>query len=246
MLKNLMSKTLKVFTIVSSSTSVLGFALALQDFKLKDKFIKLQERNELLERQVNEIKLDELKNEITKDKVEYYRNSLEESHTKLLKESEAIQSLEVKTNEQKDIMNSQLENFNTESDNMQNMVSEIIKFLNDNSNKFLVDINIFEKLTNYINNLNKFLATLSFEQYYAVAHLSSAVCILVFLFSIISILFGDQLINYFKLEKRFPKLSILFKIRSKLNNLSLFISFTVIIFNLLAIIYINLFVLINF
>jgi hypothetical protein len=126
---------------------------------------------------------------------------------------------------------------------MQNMISEIIKFFNDN-NKFTGDNrNIFEFLTNFIKNWNKMLSTLTFEQLVAVAHLSSAICILVFLLSIISILFGDQLILYFKLEERFPKLSFILKIRSKLNKFSLFISFTVIISILLSIIYINLLIL---
>ena len=90
------------------------------------------------------------------------------------------------------------------------------------------------------------LYSLSFEQMVAVAHLSSAICMLVFLLSIISILFGDQLINYFKLEERFPKLSFILRIRRKLNKISLFISFSVIISILLSLIYINSLILINF
>jgi hypothetical protein len=241
MLEKLMLKSLKVFTVVSSTVSSIGFALSFQDLKFKDKFVKLQERNELLEKQINELKFDELKNEITKTKVEYFRCSLEESQDKIMKEVETIQNLEIKTNEQKEVLNSHLDKLSNENENM---VSEIIKYFNDN-NKFLGD-NIFELLSNYINNFNKFLSTLSFEQYNAVAHLSSAICMLVFLLSIISILFGDQLINYFKLEERFPKLVTIFKIRTKLNKFSLFISFTVIIFNLLLMIYVNSLILINF
>jgi hypothetical protein len=160
-------------------------------------------------------------------------------------EVETIQKLEVKTDEQKEVLNSHLENFNSETENMHNMISDILKYFNDNSHKFLGD-NIFEFFTNYVNNLNKFFSTLSFEQYSAVAHLSSAICILVFLFSILSILFGDFLINYFKIEEKYPKLAIILKIRSKFNNFSLFISFTVINFNLLMIIYVNTMILINF
>ncbi len=211
MLENLMSKSLKVFTVVSSTVTMIGFGLSLQDTKLKDKFIKLQERNEILEKQINELKIDELKNELTKNKVEYFRTSLEESHSKVMKEVESIQKLEVKSNEQKEVLKSHLDNFNSETDNMQNMISDIIKYFNDNNNKFLGE-NIFDFFTNYINNLNKFLSTLSFEQYSAIAHLSSAICMLVFLLSIISILFGDQFIKYFKIEERFPKLAIIFKI----------------------------------
>jgi hypothetical protein len=244
MLDKLMSKSLKIFTLVSSTVTMIGFGLSFQDIKLKDKFVKLQERNEILEKQINELKIDGLKNELTKNKVEYFRTSLEESQNKVLKEVETIQKLEVKTDEQKEVLNSHLENFNSETENMQNMISEILKYFNDdNNNKFLGD-SLFEFFTNYINNLNKFLSTLSFEQYSAVAHLSSAICMLVFLLSIISILFGDSIIKYFKLEDKLPKLANIFRIRSKFNKFSLFISFTVIIFNLLLIIYINTMILI--
>ncbi len=246
MLKKLMSKSLKVFTVVSSTVSMVGFALSFQDLKFKDKFVKLQERNELLEKQINDLKFDELKNEITKTKVEFYRSSLEESQNKIMSEVENIEQLVTKNNEQKEVLSSHLDNLNKETDNMQNMISDILKYFNDNDNNKFMGENIFELLTNYINNLNKFLSTLTFEQYSAVAHLSSAICMLVFLFSILSILFGDQFINYFKLEERFPKLSFIFKLRNKLNKVSLFISFTVIIFNLLLMIYVNSLILINF
>lgn len=243
MLKKLMSKSLKVFTVVSSGISIFGVAISVQDIRLKKKILKLQEQNELLEKQVNELKIDELKIELTKNKVEYFRTSLEESQTKIMKEVETIQNLEIKTIEQKEVLNSHLDNFNVENENMQNMNSEIIKYFNDN-NKFTDDNrNIIEIFTNFVNNWNKMLSTLTFEQLVAVAHLSSAICILVFLFSIISILFGDHIILYFKLEERFPKLAVILKIRSKLTKFSLFISFSVIITILLAIIYINLLIL---
>jgi hypothetical protein len=70
MLKKLMSRSLKVFTVLSSGISIFGVAISIQDLKLKNKFIKMQEQNEVLEKQINELKIDELKNEITKNKVE--------------------------------------------------------------------------------------------------------------------------------------------------------------------------------
>jgi hypothetical protein len=152
MLKKLMSRSLKVFTVLSSGISIFGVVISIQDIKLKDKFLKIQERNEILEKQINELKIDELKNEVTKNKVEYFRSSLEESQSKIIKEVENIQKLDVKTDEQKEVLKSHLDNFNTENENMQNMLSEIIKFFNDN-NKFTGDnVNIIEILTNFIHN----------------------------------------------------------------------------------------------
>ena len=152
MFKKLISRSFKVFTVFSSGISIFGVAISIQDIKLKNKFLKLQERNEILEKQINELKIDELKNEITKTKVEYFRKSLEESQDKIMTEVETIQNLEVKTNEQKEVLKSHLENFNSENENMQNMLSEIIKFFNDN-NKFTGDnMNIFDFFIKFINN----------------------------------------------------------------------------------------------
>ena len=240
-----MSKNLNVLTILSTGLSALGVMIAFDDKKLKENYLKLQESKELLEKQVNELKIDELKNELTKNKVEYYRTSLEESQIKLTNEVEIIQNLEVKTNEQKEVLNSHLDNINKENENMQNIMSDIIKFFNDNNNKFLGD-NIIEFFTNYIENFNKMISTLSFEQLLAIANLSAYICILINILTIVSVLFGDQIINYFKLEERFPKLAIIFKIRNKLNKFNLIFSFIVIICVLILLIYVNTKILINF
>ncbi len=242
-----MSRNLNIFSILSFGISFVGFGISIQDSILQKKFVKIQERNEILEKQINELKIDELKNEITKTKVEYFRSSLDESHSKITQQLETIQKLEIKSNDQKAILNSQLEELNTENENMQNMVNEIIKYFNDdNNNNFLNIHNIIDLFTNFIENWYKLFSTLSFEQQYAIFHLSASLCILINLFNIISVLFGDQLINYFKLEERFPKLSFIFTIRRKLNKISLSFSFTIIIIIIFSLFYINSLVLINF
>lgn len=151
MLKKLMSKNLNIFSIVSTGISVLGVMIAFDDKKLKENYIILQQRKELLEKEVNELKFDELKNELTKNKVEQFRTSLEESRNKISNELDSIQKLEVKSNEQKEVLNSHLDKLNSENENMQNMISEIVKYFNDNNNKFIGD-NIIELFTNYIDN----------------------------------------------------------------------------------------------
>jgi len=70
MLKKLMSRNLNIFSILSFGISFVGFGISIQDSILQKKFVKIQERNEILEKQINELKIDELKNEITKTKVE--------------------------------------------------------------------------------------------------------------------------------------------------------------------------------
>jgi hypothetical protein len=218
--------------------------IAIDDKQMKDKYIKLQERNELLEKQVNELKIEELNNEITKNKVEYFRKSLEESRDKISNNVESIKNLEVKSSDQKEVLSSHLDKLSNENEKMNNIINEIIDFFKV-SNKFIGD-NIIEFVTNFIENWNKMLSTLSFEQLVAVAHLSASLCILINLFNIISVLFGNQLINYFKLEERFPKLLPLLNLRNKLIKINLSFSFIIIITILIALIYVNTKILINF
>lgn len=172
MLKKLISQNLNYLTIFSTGISLLGVSLAIDDKQMKEKYIKLQERNELLEKQVNELKIEELNNEINKNKIEYFRTSLEESREKITNNVETIKNLEVKTNEQKEVLNSHLDKLTNENEKIHNIINEIIEFFKV-SNKFVGD-NIIEFFTNYINNFNKMLSTLSFEQLVAVAHLSAS------------------------------------------------------------------------
>lgn len=224
-----MSKNLNILTYFSSGISIISLFISIGDNKLKDQYLKLQETKELLEKQVNDLKIDELKNELTKNKVEQFRTSLEETQNKISHQLETIQKLEVKTNDQKEILNSQLENLTKENENMQNMISDIVKYFKDNDNNKFMGDNIIEFFTNYIDNWNKMLSSLTFEQLLAITNLCAYVCISINLFNIISILFGDQLINYFKLEDRFPKLGFIFKIRNKFNKFNLVFSLIIII-----------------
>jgi hypothetical protein len=66
MLKKLMSRNLNIFSILSYGISFVGFGISIQDSILKNKFVKLQERNEILEKQINELKMDELKMKLLK------------------------------------------------------------------------------------------------------------------------------------------------------------------------------------
>lgn len=60
---------------------------------------------------------------------------------------------------------------------------------------------------NIIDSINQFLFTLNFEQTLSILHLSGALFILISLYIILIIYFGDLLIKYFKLEKSYPKLA---------------------------------------
>ena len=86
------------------------------------------------------------------------------------------------------------------------------------------------------NNFNN----LSFEQNLYLLHLSASIAILLCLFTIISIIYTNQLIDYFKIELRYPKLAKYLLLRKKLQNYYLLLNVIIILIMCIIIIYINL------
>jgi len=74
----------------------------------------------------------------------------------------------------------------------------------------------------------------------AIVHISGSLFILFSLVSIISIIFGDELLLYFNLENKYPKLARFIQIRRKFRYYYLIWNFLLIILVLLTIIYVNL------
>ena len=94
--------------------------------------------------------------------------------------------------------------------------------------------------TNFIDSIYQFFSTLNFEQTLAILHISGSIFILISLYSIMLIYFGDYFINFFNLEAKYPKIANFIKIRRKFQIYYVLINIIVIIFILLIIIYINL------
>lgn len=85
----------------------------------------------------------------------------------------------------------------------------------------------------------EFLLTLDDNQLCSLFSIIAGITILLNLISIIVIYNGNFLINFLKLEERYPKLATIIKIRHKVTNISLFYSFTIIFVSLFLLISIN-------
>ena len=75
-----------------------------------------------------------------------------------------------------------------------------------------------QKVLEQVKSLDSFynyLDTLSLLEESALLHIIFFLIIILNLFSIVGILLGNEIIIYFNLEKRFPKLAILLKYRAK-------------------------------
>jgi hypothetical protein len=98
---------------------------------------------------------------------------------------------------------------------------------------------------NFIDSINQFLFTLNFEQTLAILHLSGALFILISLYIILLIFFGDSLIKYFNLETKYPRLAKYIQLRRKFQNYYIIFNTIIIILILFIIIYINLLLLLT-
>ena len=101
--------------------------------------------------------------------------------------------------------------------------------------------NIKEIFNNYIN----FLDTLTLHQLGSLANLLAAIFILFCLFSVIVIIYSNIILNYLKLEEKFPRLANFIHYRKKFQNFFLFINLLLIVITLLSTIFVNLSALIS-
>lgn len=99
---------------------------------------------------------------------------------------------------------------------------------------------------NFLNNFNSFfdyLSSLSTEHLGALGHIFASIFILFCLFSLISVFYGEKLIEYFNVEKRFPSLSNFIKLRRKFQHYYFLLNVILIVITLIYVIYVNLIVL---
>jgi len=116
--------------------------------------------------------------------------------------------------------------------------SEGVKKLVDSinvSNKLVSDFNL-EFFYEYLNSLS--LLELS-----ALYHIIVLVVIAILSFNMLSAVLGNEIIKYFKLEERFPKLAVFLRLRLKFQKYYLTLSFSLIFLLIFASIQINLLVL---
>jgi len=88
--------------------------------------------------------------------------------------------------------------------------------------------NLVSNIWEPVENINQWLSTITYEQNIAFINLSGTFVIFVTLFSIIAIFYGDMLINYLKLEERYPKIAKYIILRRKFQQFYLLINIFII------------------
>ena len=99
---------------------------------------------------------------------------------------------------------------------------EIDKLKNSSNTKLTDNFN------DMINDFNTWLSSITFEQNIALINLFVVGLIMLTLISLIFIFYGNYLLDYLKLEERYPKIVNIIKLRYKYQQFYLFINFIII------------------
>nr|YP_010192414.1 hypothetical protein LK379_mgp08 [Amanita sinensis]QZN08151.1 hypothetical protein [Amanita sinensis] len=236
--KNFLTNSLKAISGLASIISIQSYFKTMTDATLQENLKNSENKIKILEEKLNNCQLDELKNEVLKNKIELLKINLNECQKNASKEIELLKGVEVNNSTLQNDVKYHVNNYIKENEKAQNFIEEFLFNLID-KNKFIGDSNLIENVKQSIDNMNKFIAQLNVEQLGAFAHLSSSIFMLLCLFSIITIVYSDFLINSFKLEEKYPKLSRILKIRKMFQQYYLFINFILIFLTLVTLIYIN-------
>ena len=161
-------------------------------FKLLDRSENKKEEEAQPER---DSKIDQMSEEIKniKDQV----TQVQEQNNQIIAQNEQIIS--------------QNEEIKTQNSSAEKLSKSLDTLSSDNNNKFMDDFDI----KSFIKDIYDYLDTLTQIQELSLLHTLIFIIIILNLYSILGIFFGNELIKYFDLENKLPKLAFFFKLRTK-------------------------------
>jgi hypothetical protein len=135
-----------------------------------------------------------------------------------------------------------VKNVQTESDKLRQIILLRVEAISNSGKGSGSGGSMNNFIGSYFDFLNNFLSNLTLLQKGAVAHIIASIFIIFCLFSILSAVFGDFLITYFKLEEKWPKLAKWVQLRIKLQYTYIVANAIFILLTLGYIIYVNILV----
>lgn len=249
MLRNFFTNTLPKYGLLMLFTGSVGMcASSIRDDSLKNKLLEEMQKCTNLQKELST--KDSLAKELLEKSLS--KNELLDMDNSINFINKSVKSLNNLSEKLKSVnSNSTVENVtNKVIEEINNTVSEQVKKIIDGN---CVLKNFLDTFINSPSNseTNKFLGNFDFHNFLsgmstlelgAVVHISASLFILFSLGSIISIIFGDELIKLFKLEEKYPRLARFIEIRRKFRFYYLIWNFFLIILVLFALIYVNLLV----
>lgn len=247
--KQIVEKTVIGVTTLATLTSLHGYFLNLKD---KEQFQALTQKIQEIDNlkgQLTEAKLNSLQalkvNNMSNIQIQSHTNDLADQIYLLTHQKSKL--LEAIDNLVKNV-NPDDWSFKANVADIQYHVQELIKEAEKASNSAsdIVESIRGQGGSNFTNIFNgviekwyDLLNSLSFDQMAIFANTLVAFLVLLCLFNIILIIYGEFLIEYFKLEERFPKLAKLIQLRRKLRRFYMSTLFSISIISLSIVIYLN-------
>jgi hypothetical protein len=234
--KKFLTNSLKAIIGLASIVFLHSYIHNITDTTLPENLKNSDNKVQILENKINNIKIEELQNEIIKNKLELLKINLEECNQNSNREIGLLKSMDKTSIDSQNKIEYHTNNFITENEKTQNLIEDFISLFID-KNKFIG--NNFPDIDLLINKWNNLISNLSIEQLGAFAHLLSALTIFFCLSTIISIVYSDFLLKYLKIEEKYPKLTKILKIRKMFQHYYLLLNFIFIITILLGIVIVN-------
>src|SRR6266576_3509211 len=171
------------------------------------------------------------------------RNNLEsekEKNSKLITELNDLVNKNINDNKIESILNKNIEINqinNTKLDKLNSQINNIIE--NKTYNNNFIGTDIINILQSHYSNLNYF-------QNIAIAHLSAIVFIFLSVISLVSIYFGDYLLNKYNIKSKYPRIHKFIQLRRKFQRFYLILDLTIIFIMLIILSILNIIIFSNF
>lgn len=215
------SMALYNFAVNQTKNNELSKSLELE----REKNHKLYDEIQNLSNKINENEMDTIleNNKITDNKINEIKQSIDEVINASSNITPKLENLDNK-----------LKVFNND---LNNIIAKVEEYLNSKDN--YLDLDLFKEIYFYIFNL-------SIIQNIAFMNISALIFILLSLISILSIFFGDYLINKFSINVKYPKLYKFIELRRKFQNFYIITDSLIIILMIIILLIVNLYLLINY
>lgn len=214
----------------------------LENKKIMDSIQKsveaIRKSSEEMQTRINQENIDKLTNLSNnfKNKIDNAMNTankVQDINTQIMNNDSNI-SEDLKTQSYQDI-NNNLDLTKNGLEEGKKILDEIVEIFSNirgsgSSSNYIFDI---------INQYSDFLNTLTVIQKGALGHLLAAIFLLFCFTTIITIFYGETLIKYFEIEKRFPKIARFIEIRRKFQQYYFLLNTCLILSTLFLIIYVN-------
>jgi hypothetical protein len=197
----------------------------------RNKFNELNMKyEELLKDKLNQSEMDKL---ISNDKMKGLIEEMNKLKNKISSQNSISKSQAQDTNSVLDQLNDVNQTFQNSNNELNSFLKIIEKYINSKNNNFS------NSFTNLFTDLYNIIETMTVEQNLAFITISGSFFILLTMFSIISVFYGDYLIIKLNLEKKFPRLAKIIQLRRKFQQFYLLSNIFIIILILLIIITFN-------